>query len=131
MVSSVLVWVSVSSSAPVFSEYTYLIKIIFVNIFVGNISDRTTEDEIWSLFDPFGVVYSINVAYDKYSGRSKGFAFVEMPDDSNAVLAIKELNNSVVAGQTIVVYEARPKPERPENNRFSRSGPRPGFRPRY
>jgi RNA recognition motif-containing protein len=108
-----------------------LIKIIIVNIFVGNISDRTTEDEIWSLFDPFGVVYSINVAYDKYSGRGKGFAFVEMPDDSNAVQAIKELNNSVVAGQTIVVYEARPKPERPENNRFSRSGPRPGFRPRY
>ena len=102
-----------------------------MNIFVGNISDRTTEDEIWSLFDPFGVVYSINVAYDKYSGRSKGFAFVEMPDDSNAVLAIKELNNSVVAGHTIVVYEARPKPERPENNRFSRPGRGPGFRPRY
>jgi RNA recognition motif-containing protein len=72
-----------------------------------------------------------NVAYDKYSGRSKGFAFVEMPDDSNAGLAIQELNNSVVDGQKIVVYEARPKPERPENNRFSRSGPRPGFRPRY
>lgn len=102
-----------------------------MNIFVGNINDRTTEDEIWSLFDPFGVVYSINVAYDKYSGRSKGFAFVEMPDDSNAVQAIKQLNNSVVAGQTIVVYEARPKPEGRENNRFSRSGPRPGFKPRY
>lgn len=102
-----------------------------MNIFVGNISDKTTEVEIWSLFDPFGVVYSINVAYDKYSGRSKGFAFVEMPDDSNALLAIKELNNSIVEGQKIVVYEARPKPERPENNRFSRSGPGSGYRPRY
>lgn len=105
-----------------------------LNIFVGNVSDRTTEVEIWSLFDPFGVVYSINLAVDKYSGRPKGFAFVEMPDDSNAARAIQELNNSVVDGKTIVVYEARPRPERPENDRFSRSGPRPGgggFRPRY
>jgi RNA recognition motif-containing protein len=105
-----------------------------LNIFVGNVSDRTTEVEIWSLFDPFGVVYSINLAVDKYSGRPKGFAFVEMPDDSNAAQAIQELNNSVVDGKTIVVYEARPRPERPQNDRFSGSRPRPGsggFRPRY
>ncbi|MBC9929152.1 RNA-binding protein [Chitinophaga qingshengii] len=102
-----------------------------MNIFIGNISDRTTEVEIWSLFDPFGVVFSINVAYDKFSGRSKGFAFVEMEDHSSGEQAIKGLNNSVVDGQTIVVHEARPKPERPENNRFSRSRPGTGFRPRY
>jgi RNA recognition motif-containing protein len=88
-----------------------------MNIFVGNLSSQTTEQELSALFSPFGVVESIKIIYDNYTGRSKGFGFVEMPDNTHAANAIKELNDTVVDRQTIVVNEARPRTERP---RFTR-----------
>lgn len=91
-----------------------------MNIYVGNLNWRTTEEQLAGLFSPFGNVGSIKVIYDNYSGRSRGFAFVEMPDNAHAEQAIKELNNSAFDGQTIVVNEARPKIERDryQRNRY-------------
>lgn len=89
-----------------------------MNIFVGNLSSQTTEQQLAALFMPFGLVRNSKVIIDNYSGRSRGFAFVEMPVDSEAERAIRELNGASVDTQVIVVNEARPRAER---ERFSRS----------
>ncbi|MBV8256055.1 MAG: RNA-binding protein [Chitinophaga sp.] len=88
-----------------------------MNIYVGNLSSQTTEQQLSDLFIPFGIVRSVKVILDNYTGRSKGFAFVEMPDDAHGERAIRNLNDTVVDRQTIVVNEARPRTER---DRFSR-----------
>jgi len=80
-----------------------------MNIFVGNLSFQTTEDELESLFATYGTVQSVKIITDKYSGRSKGFAFVELPDAAAAKKAIDELNNHNLNNRNIVVNEARPK----------------------
>lgn len=80
-----------------------------MNIFVGNLSFQTTEDELESLFAPYGNPESVKIITDKFSGRSKGFAFVEIADDAAAKKAIEELNNHSLDNRNIVVNEARPK----------------------
>lgn len=89
-----------------------------MNIYVGNLSARTTEEQLVDLFTPFGIVGSIKVIYDNYTGRSRGFAFVEMPEDAHAERAIQDLNNSSVDSQVIVVNVARPPVQR---DRYPRS----------
>ncbi len=89
-----------------------------MNLFVGNLSDQTNEQQLSELFSPFGIVNSVKVIYDNFTGRSKGFAFVEMPDNAHAERAIRNLNDSFVDRKAIVVNEARPKVDR---DRFSRS----------
>lgn len=83
-----------------------------MNIFVGNLSSQTTEQQLMTLFSPFGMIRSTKVIIDNYTGRSKGFGFVEMPVDAEAERAIRELNSTLMDAQVIVVNEARPRTER-------------------
>jgi len=77
-----------------------------MNIFVGNLSSQTTGQQLSGLFSPFGRVRSIKIMFDAFTGRSKGFAFVEMPEESHAEHAIKILNRSRLDSQYLVVNEA-------------------------
>ena len=83
-----------------------------MNIYVSNLSYDTTEESLQELFAEYGEISSANIIKDRDSGRSRGFGFVEMPNDANAQKAIDELNNSDFEGKTITVNMARPKPER-------------------
>ena len=81
-----------------------------MNIYVGNLSYDTTEDELWREFEAFGKVVSVNVVTDKFSGRPRGFAFVEMSSESEGEAAINGLNSKAFKERTLVVNEARPRP---------------------
>ncbi len=81
-------------------------------IFVGNFSFSTSESDLRSLFEPYGQVDSVFIASDKFTGRSRGFGFVEMANDSDAEKAISALNGSDAGGRTLNVNEARPKADR-------------------
>ncbi len=83
-----------------------------MNIYVGNLPYNLTEDDLRAAFSEFGEVSSANIIMDKMSGQSKGFGFVEMPDDSEADQAIKALNESALNGRNIKVNQARPRGER-------------------
>ena len=81
------------------------------NLFVGNLSFQTTESELTSLFEPFGELTRVQLMTDRDTGRSRGFAFVEMANDEDAGKAIAALNGKEVNGRALNVNEARPKPE--------------------
>ena len=85
-----------------------------MNIYVGNLSYDVTEEELNVAFSKFGEVSSVNLITDKHSGQSKGFGFVEMPDNSQADEAIKALNESELKGRNIKVNPAKPRGERPQ-----------------
>ena len=80
-----------------------------MNIYVGNLDYKVTENELESVFSEFGAVSSANVITDKYSGRSKGFGFVIMDDEEEAKKAIAGLNDTALKSRNIVVNEARPR----------------------
>ena len=82
-----------------------------MNIYVGNLSYEATEEDLQQAFEGFGQVESVNIIKDKYSGRSKGFGFVEMPAKDEAQSAINELNDTELKGRTLKVNEARPRSE--------------------
>jgi len=82
------------------------------NLFVGNLSFQTTESELTELFKGFGQVTRVHVAMDRETGRARGFAFVEMPNDEEAAKAIAGLNGKELGGRALKVNEARPKTER-------------------
>lgn len=84
-----------------------------MNIYVGNLAYAATEDDIRSAFAEFGTVSSVNLIIDKFSGQSKGFGFVEMPDNSEADQAIKALNDRALKGRNMKVNQARPREDRP------------------
>ena len=96
-----------------------------MNIYIGNLSFDTTEDNLRQAFQAFGEVSSVNVITDKYTGNPRGFAFVEMSDRSEAIKAIGELNGQDLNGRTLKVNEAKP---RTENNNRRGGG---GFRKSY
>src|SRR5947207_15805304 len=81
------------------------------NIFVGNLDFAATESSIRSLFEPYGNVERVNVVTDRDTGRSRGFAFVEMSDSAEADKAINALNGSQLDGRSLNINEARPKPQ--------------------
>ncbi len=81
------------------------------NIFVGNLSFNTSEDELRQLFEPFGPVDRVSIMTDRDTGRSRGFGFVEMTNNEDGEKAITALNGSQVGGRTLNVNEARPKTE--------------------
>jgi cold-inducible RNA-binding protein len=81
------------------------------NIFVGNLSFRTTQDDLQTAFANYGSVERVSIVTDRDSGQSRGFAFVEMSDRSAAETAISRLNGSDIDGRSITVNEARPKPQ--------------------
>ena len=82
------------------------------NIFVGNLNFRATEESLRALFERYGVVNSARIMTDRDTGRSRGFGFVEMANDSEADQAISALNGYNMEGRALNVNEARPKPER-------------------
>lgn len=79
-----------------------------MNIFVGNINYKLNNETLQQLFSPYGEVSSARIIIDKMSGRSKGFGFVEMPNDEEALKAIAGLHESEVMGRNIIVSQARP-----------------------
>jgi RNA recognition motif-containing protein len=82
-----------------------------VNIYVGNLSYEVTEEDLKEAFEVFGEVETAKVIKDNYSGRSKGFGFVEMSDKAKAESAIEGLNGKELKGRTLNVNEARPRSE--------------------
>lgn len=84
-----------------------------MNIYVGNLPYKASEDELKDMFGSYGDVSSVRIITDHESGRSKGFAFVEMDNDEQAKAAIEELNGADFVGRPLTVNEARPKQERP------------------
>ena len=94
------------------------------NLFVGNMSFQTSEDDLKELFKPFGQVARIHIAMDRETGRARGFAFVEMPNDEEAAKAMAALDGKEFAGRNLKVNEARPRAERGSSP--SRNAGRPG-----
>jgi len=82
-----------------------------MNIYIGNLSYEVTEQDLKQAFETFGEVESVKIIKDKYTNRSKGFGFVEMPDNTNAQSAINDLNDTEIKGRTVKVNEARPRSE--------------------
>ncbi len=87
-----------------------------MNIYVGNVSYQTDDSRLIELFSEFGEVASARVINDRETGRSKGFGFVEMNDDTAATAAIEALNEKEIDGRTLRVNEARPREERPRRD---------------
>jgi RNA recognition motif-containing protein len=81
-------------------------------LYVGNLSFEATEDDVRSVFTPFGEVSSVHMVTDRDTGRPRGFGFVEMADSEAADQAINSLNGSQLSGRALTVNEARPRPER-------------------
>jgi cold-inducible RNA-binding protein len=98
------------------------------NIFVGNLDFAATESSVRSLFEPYGRVERVNLVTDRDTGRSRGFAFVEMSDSAQADQAITALNGTNLDGRALNVNEARPKPE--GGGRGFSHGPQGGGRQR-
>jgi len=90
------------------------------SIYVGNLPQNATEDDLRQAFGQYGTVSAVNIVKDRETGRPRGFAFVEMADGNEAANAIKQLNLSEIGGRSITVDQARPKADRPR-----RSGGRP------
>ena len=88
-----------------------------MNIYVGNLSYQMTDDELKAAFQAHGEVDSARIITDRDTGRSKGFGFVEMPDNDQALAAIEALNGSNLSDRAITVNEARPKPQRSSEHR--------------
>jgi len=83
-----------------------------MNIYVGNLSYSMSEDELRDAFSAFGQVASAKILMDRETGRSRGFGFVEMPNDSEAEKAIAQLNGKDVGGRPLRINEARPREPR-------------------
>ena len=84
-----------------------------MNIYVSNLSFNVQDEDLREFFTEYGEVTSAKVITDKFTGKSRGFGFVEMPDDEAAKKAIAELDNGTVEGRNIRVMEAKPKEDRP------------------
>ena len=82
-----------------------------MNIYVGNLSNEVTEEDLKQAFEGFGQVASVNIIKDRYSGESRGFGFVEMPAKAEAQSAIEGMNGKELKGQMLKVSEARPRSE--------------------
>ncbi len=98
-------------------------------LYVGNLPYSSTEEELKEMFGRVGAVESVSIIMDRFSGKSKGFGFVEMASEDDASKAISEINGSEVGGRKIVVSEARTQGERKGSGGFHSRG-RGGFRGR-
>jgi RNA recognition motif-containing protein len=97
-------------------------------IYVGNFSFSMTEQELRSLFEPYGAIESASVATDRDTGRSRGFGFVSMPNDDEAEKAMAALNGRDSGGRALTVNEARPQAPRSGGGGFRDGGGRGGDR---
>ncbi len=95
-----------------------------MNIYVGNLSRQTTEAELRTAFEAFGQVASAAIIKDKFTGESRGFGFVEMPNRAEAQAAIGGLNGKEMGGRTLTVNEAKPREERRDGGPGGRGGGR-------
>ncbi len=95
-----------------------------MNIYVGNLAYDATEDDIRGAFEEFGAVKSVNMIVDRETGRSRGFAFVEMPNAEEAKEAIEKLNLQRIGSRAITVNEAKPREDRPRGGGGGRGGDR-------
>jgi RNA recognition motif-containing protein len=82
------------------------------NIYVGNLAFNATDDDLRAAFEQYGDVSSVNIIMDRETGRSRGFAFVEMSDETKAADAIENLDGQQIAGRAVRVNEARPRAPR-------------------
>jgi cold-inducible RNA-binding protein len=98
------------------------------NIFVGNLSFQTTQDDLLAAFQQYGNVERVNIVTDRDTGQARGFAFVEMTEKHDAETAIMQLNGAEMNGRALNVNEARPKPQGGGGGGFggNRSGGRGG-----
>lgn len=80
-----------------------------MNLYVGNLSYEATEEDLQEAFAPFGQVESVTIIRDKFSGQPRGFGFVEMPNNSEALAAISGLAGKEIRGRSVNVNEARPR----------------------
>ena len=96
-----------------------------MNIYVGNLSFQVTEGDLQEAFSAYGAVQSSSIIKDKFSGQSRGFGFVEMPNKEEAEKAIAALNGKDLKGRAITVNEARPRTDRPRTG--GGGGGRGGF----
>lgn len=92
-----------------------------MNIFVAKLNYQTQSEDMQEAFEAYGAVDSAKVIMDQFSGRSKGFGFVEMPNDDEAKNAIRGLNDSSLDGNTIVVKEAESRESRSSSNSYNKS----------
>ena len=93
-----------------------------MNIYVSNLGFNVEDEDLREFFTPYGEVTSAKIINDKVTGQSRGFGFVEMPDEAAARKAIAELNEAKVEGRTIIVKEAKPMENRPpRSNNFRRN----------
>jgi cold-inducible RNA-binding protein len=90
--------------------------VLFMKLFVGNLSFATVENDLRDLFSQYGSVTDVHVATDRMSGRSRGFAFVTMGSKAEGEAAIKALEGQTLDGRNLSVNEARPKTERPDRD---------------
>ena len=95
-------------------------------LFVGNIPHSTSEAELRALFEPHGKIDQVSIVTDRDTGRSRGFAFVEMSDSAEAEKAIAALNGKELGGRALNINEARPKTDRGGSGRPGGGGGRPG-----
>jgi RNA recognition motif-containing protein len=99
-------------------------------LYVGNLSYSTSEADLQALFEKAGAVKSVSLITDRDTGRSKGFAFVEMATQADAQKAISMFNGSQLGDRSLTVNFAKPREERPQGTFDSRGGRRTGGRPR-
>jgi len=92
------------------------------SLFIGNLSFQATESDLRAMFQPFGQITRIHLAMDRETGRARGFAFVEMPNDDEAKKAISALDGKEFGGRNVKVNEARPKGERSDFRGSDRNG---------
>jgi len=97
-----------------------------MNIYVGNLSFRATEEELRQAFSAYGQVTSATIIKDKFTGKSRGFGFVEMPDAKEGQAAIAGMNGQELGGRALTVNEARPREERSGGDRRGGGGGRRG-----
>jgi RNA recognition motif-containing protein len=98
-----------------------------MNIYVGNMSYGVTEEDLRQAFQGFGTVESVKIITDTFSGRSKGFGFVEMPDASEAEAAIAGLDGKEIKGRAVKVNQAKPRTEGRQRSGGGRGGSRRQF----
>ena len=92
-----------------------------MKLYVGNLSFETTENDLQDLFEPHGTINEVHLMMDKLTGKSRGFAFVTINDDTQAKAAMSALNGKELNGRTLTVNEARPREERPRPYGANRS----------
>ncbi len=97
-----------------------------MNIYVSNLGFNVQDEDLKDFFAPYGEITSAKIITDRETGKSRGFGFVEMPDDAAAKKAIAELDQAMVEGRAIKVMEARPKEDKPARKNFSSRNDRGG-----